>query len=109
MKSKTFHLVTLGCSKNTVDSESMVQLLSRSGYFPVENPKRAEILIVNTCGFIGPAKEESLRILGELAAQKGKGQVLIATGCLTQRYGLEVVRKVPAIDGILGTGVDGYP
>ena len=103
MKSKTFHLVTLGCSKNTVDSESMAQLLSRSGFYPVQNPRRAEVLIVNTCGFIGPAKEESLRILGELAAQKGKGQVLIATGCLTQRYGLEIVRKVPAIDGILGT------
>jgi ribosomal protein S12 methylthiotransferase len=60
-------------------------------------------LIVNTCGFIGPAKEESLRVLGELAAQKGKGQVLIAAGCLTQRYGLEVARQVPGIDGILGT------
>ena len=103
MKSKTFHLVSLGCSKNMVDSESMAQLLSRSGFYPVENPKRAEVLIVNTCGFIGPAKEESLRVLGELAAQKGKGQVLIAAGCLTQRYGLEVVRQVPGIDGILGT------
>ena len=103
MKQKTFHLVSLGCSKNSVDSESMAQLLSRSGYHPVENPKRAEVLIVNTCGFIGPAKEESLRVLGELAAQKGKGQVLIAAGCLTQRYGLEVARQVPGIDGILGT------
>ena len=103
MKSKTFHLVSLGCSKNMVDSESMAQLLSRSGFYPVENPKRAEVLIVNTCGFIGPAKDESLRVLGELAAQKGKGQVLIAAGCLTQRYGLEVVRQVPGIDGILGT------
>jgi ribosomal protein S12 methylthiotransferase len=60
-------------------------------------------LIVNTCGFIGPAKEESLQVLGELAAQKRKGQVLIAAGCLTQRYGQEVVRQVPGIDGILGT------
>lgn len=103
MKSKTFHLVSLGCSKNTVDSESMAQLLSRSGFYAVENPRRAEILIVNTCGFIGPAREESLRLLSELATQKGKGQILIAAGCLTQRYGLEVIQRVPGIDGILGT------
>jgi ribosomal protein S12 methylthiotransferase len=81
----------------------MAQLLSRSGFYSVETPGRAEVLIVNTCGFIGPAKEESLHLLRELAAQKGKGQVLIAAGCLTQRYGLDVVRQVPGIDGILGT------
>jgi ribosomal protein S12 methylthiotransferase len=103
MKSKTYHLVSLGCSKNTVDSESMAQLLAGSGFRSVENPKRAEVLIVNTCGFIGPAKEESLRVLGELAAQKQKGQILIAAGCLSQRYGVEVARQVPGIDGILGT------
>ncbi len=103
MKSKTFHLVSLGCAKNTVDSELMAQLLAGSGYHAVENPRRAEVLIVNTCGFIGPAKEESLRVLGELAGGKRKGQVLIAAGCLTQRYGSEVARQVPGIDGILGT------
>lgn len=103
MKSKTFHLVSLGCAKNTVDSDSMAQLLVGTGYRPVENPARAAVLIVNTCGFIGPAKEESLQVLGELAAQKKAGQVLIAAGCLTQRYGAEVARQVPGIDGILGT------
>ena len=103
MKSKTFHLVSLGCSKNTVDSESMAQVLAGSGFRAIENPNQAEVLIVNTCGFIGPAKEESLRLLGELASRKRKGQVLIAAGCLTQRYGLEVARQVPGIDGILGT------
>jgi len=61
------------------------------------------VLIVNTCGFIGPAKEESYRVLGELAESKLDGQVLIAAGCLTQRYGVEVAKKVPGIDGILGT------
>src|SRR5512139_2168280 len=103
MSKKTFHLVSLGCSKNTVDSESMAQLLSGGGYRAVADPDRARVLIVNTCGFIGPAKEESLRVLGELAASKRPGQVLIAAGCLTQRYGAEVVRQVPGIDGILGT------
>jgi ribosomal protein S12 methylthiotransferase len=103
MKSKHFHLISLGCSKNTVDSDSMAQLLLESGYQITENPARAGVLIVNTCGFIGPAKEESLRILKELAAEKRPGQLLIAAGCLTQRYGVEVARQVPGIDGILGT------
>jgi ribosomal protein S12 methylthiotransferase len=103
MVDKTFHLVSLGCAKNTVDSESMAQILAGSGYRAVEKANRASVLIVNTCGFIGPAKEESLRVLGELAAGKRPGQVLIAAGCLTQRYGVEVARRVPGIDGILGT------
>ena len=103
MSKKTFHLVSLGCSKNTVDSESMAQLLAGSGYQATDRPSRASVLIVNTCGFIGTAKEESLQVLRELAAHKRKGQVLIAAGCLTQRYGVEVARQVPGIDGILGT------
>ncbi len=103
MKTKTFHVVSLGCAKNTVDSDSMAQLMMNSGYDLVDRPNRAEVIIVNTCGFIGPAKAESLKVLGELASQKRKGQTLIAAGCLTQRYGAEVVRQVPGIDGILGT------
>jgi ribosomal protein S12 methylthiotransferase len=99
----TFHLVSLGCAKNTVDSDSMAQLLVRDGYRSMNDPKKASVLIVNTCGFIGPAREESLRVLGELAGTKRAGQVLIAAGCLTQRYGLEVAQKVPGVDGILGT------
>lgn len=103
MPSDTFHLVSLGCAKNTVDSDSMAQLLASDGYRAVADPDKARILIVNTCGFIGPAKEESFRVLRELAAGKNAGQVLIAAGCLTQRYGLEVARQVPGIDGVLGT------
>lgn len=103
MKSKTFHLVSLGCAKNSVDSESMAQLLGNSGYRSTAVVEDAAVLIVNTCGFIGPAKEESLQVLGEMAAKKRKGQVLIAAGCLTQRYGAEVCRQVTGIDGILGT------
>lgn len=103
MKTKTFHVVSLGCAKNTVDSDSMAQLMMNSGYDLVDKPNRAEVIIVNTCGFIGPAKAESLQVLGDLAGQKRKGQTLIAAGCLTQRYGAEVVRQVPGIDGILGT------
>ncbi len=103
MKSKTFYLVTLGCAKNMVDSESMAQLLRGSGYRNTMTPDEAEVLIVNTCGFIGPARDESLQVLGELAAGKRTGQWLVASGCLTQRYGTEIARAVPGIDGILGT------
>jgi len=99
----TFHLVSLGCAKNTVDSDSMAQLLLRDGYRAVDDPTRANVLIVNTCGFIGPAKEESINVLRELAEGKRNHQILIAAGCLTQRYGSEVAQKVPGIDGVLGT------
>jgi len=103
LNKQTFHLVSLGCAKNTVDSDSMAQLLLRDGYRAVDDPSRAHVLIVNTCGFIGPAKEESLRVLRELAEGKKRNQILIAAGCLTQRYGAEVAEKVPGVDGVLGT------
>ena len=94
----SFYTVSLGCAKNTVDSESMGQLLENSGYHAVDTAERAEVLVVNTCGFIAPARDESYKVLQELAAEKRKGQVLIAAGCLTQRYGAEVIRKVPRIE-----------
>ena len=103
MSKNTFHLVSLGCSKNTVDSDSMAQLLIRDGYRAVKKPERASVLIVNTCGFIGSARDESLRELRKLADGKRDGQLLIAAGCLTQRYGADVARQVPGVDGILGT------
>ena len=103
MNKKTFHIVSLGCAKNTVDSDSMAQLLTKSGYKSVSSPNQADVLIVNTCGFINIAKEESRRVLAELAAKKKSGQVLIAAGCLTQRYGKDVTPDVPGIDGIIGT------
>ncbi len=103
MSKNTFHLVSLGCAKNTVDSDSMAQLLVRDGYRAVDNPAHANVLIVNTCGFIGPAKQESLNVLRELADGKKTNQILIAAGCLTQRYGAEVAEKVPGVDGVLGT------
>jgi ribosomal protein S12 methylthiotransferase len=100
---KSFHLVSLGCAKNTVDSESMAQLLLEGGYRSSLQANDADVLIVNTCGFIGPAKEESYQVLTELAAQKRGDQWLIAAGCLSQRYGKEVIDRVPGIDGLLGT------
>lgn len=103
MNSKKFYLVSLGCAKNTVDSESMGALMQQAGFQATERAAEAGILIVNTCGFIGPAKKESLEVLAELAKKKRRGQMLIAAGCLTQRYGQMVIDQVPGIDGILGT------
>jgi ribosomal protein S12 methylthiotransferase len=103
MKNKSFHMISLGCAKNTVDSASMAQILTAAGYFSTDEPSKARVLIVNTCGFIGPAREESFGVLQERAAAQMAGQILIAAGCLTQRYGTEVAHRVHGIDGILGT------
>lgn len=103
MKAKNYYLMTLGCAKNSVDSDSMAQLLDEAGYTAVEDPARAGILIVNTCGFIGPAREESVRSLRELAEGKTRTQTLIAAGCLSQIWGPKIVEEVPGIDGVIGT------
>ncbi len=100
---KQFYMLSLGCSKNTVDSESMGSLLQRSGYRGVIDPDDASVLIVNTCGFIESARQESIAALQELAEEKGNNQLLIAAGCMAQRYGDEVVEWVPGIDGVIGT------
>ena len=103
MKSKHYYLLSLGCSKNSVDSDSMAQLLNSSGYTGVDDPDDASILIVNTCGFIGPARAESIRSLRELAEGKRRKQTLIAAGCLSQIWGPKLVEEVPGIDGVIGT------
>lgn len=81
----------------------MAQLLDDAGYGRTEDPDKANALIVNTCGFIGPARDESLQMLHKLAAGKRSGQQLIAAGCLSQRYGAQLIREVPGLDGVLGT------
>ncbi len=103
MSLQRFFLLSLGCAKNTVDSESMAQLLRQAGYESVAEPEQADLLIVNTCGFIGPAREESVEMLRELAAGKRADQTLIAAGCLSQLWGEALIRQVPGLDGLLGT------
>lgn len=103
MKNKSYFLLSLGCAKNLVDSESIANLLGNSGYIGVDNANQAEILIVNTCGFIKPARDESLEELRKLAKNKKKKQILIAAGCLTQRYRELIAKEVKGIDGIIGT------
>lgn len=103
MKKKTFYLASLGCAKNTVDSDSMAVLLQREGFTAVDEPAKAELLIVNTCGFIQQARQESMEVLTELASSKKNGQKLIAAGCLTERYRESLVESIKGIDGIIGT------
>jgi len=103
MKPKTFHLISLGCAKNTVDSDSMAVLLEEGGYRATEKPSSAEVLIVNTCGFIQPAREESISVLQGLAEKKKPGQLLIAAGCLTERHRDLMASSVHGIDGFIGT------
>jgi ribosomal protein S12 methylthiotransferase len=98
-----YYLLTLGCPKNTVDSEGMAMLLSKAGYRGTAATEEADVLIVNTCGFLAAAEEESLAALRELAAGKRRGQTLIAAGCMAQRTGERIVREVPGVDGLLGT------
>jgi ribosomal protein S12 methylthiotransferase len=99
------HLTTLGCPKNQVDSELMLGMLTEAGFSIAERAEDAECLIVNTCAFIDRAREESVNTILELARLKdgGRCRSLIVTGCLTQRYGLEIMRELPEVDGILGT------
>lgn len=100
---KKYFLLSLGCSKNTVDSDSIAQLMDASGYRGVEKANQADVLIVNTCGFIGPARDESIRNLRELAGRKKRNQLLIAAGCLSQLWGPKLAEEVPGLDGVIGT------
>ncbi|MCY4071397.1 MAG: 30S ribosomal protein S12 methylthiotransferase RimO [Chloroflexi bacterium] len=98
-----YFLLSLGCSKNSVDSESIAQILHQRGMSGTGDPESAEVMIVNTCGFINSAKEESIAALRELVEIKRADQMVIAAGCLSQRYGEILAREVPGLDGVIGT------
>jgi ribosomal protein S12 methylthiotransferase len=98
-----FYLLTLGCPKNAVDSEGMRELLCQAGYEVTDQASQADLLIVNTCGFIDLAKAESITALQVLAQEKQPSQYLIAAGCLSQRYGANLAQEVAGIDAIIGT------
>lgn len=101
---KTYHLVTLGCPKNDVDSEHLERLLTGGELLPVLQPGDADAIIVNTCGFIEQSQEQSMEAVEELAAAKRDGQLLIVAGCMTQLYGRQVKEEHPAVDHIFGVG-----
>src|SRR5439155_2154741 len=98
--------VNLGCSKNQVDSEVMLGALARDGFTLTDDPARAEVVIINTCGFIEEAKQESVNAIIEHGALKKTGscRVLIAAGCLAQRYQGELLKALPELDAVVGTG-----
>ena len=98
-------MVSLGCAKNATDAETMLGLLSGAGHKIVSDPAAADAIIVNTCGFIESAKQESIDTLLEMSEyKKGRCRVLIATGCLAERYNLQVLESMPEVDAVLGTG-----
>lgn len=99
-------VVTLGCEKNLVDSEIMSGLIHQRGYTLTDSSEEATVIIVNTCGFIDAAKEESVNTILDMAdlKQTGSLKALIVSGCLTQRYKEELMKEMPEIDGIVGTG-----
>ena len=106
MTSRRVHLLTLGCPKNQVDSEIMLGVLARRGYEMVSDPEAADVLVVNTCAFITPAKEESIDAILDLAAVKAArpGRRLVVTGCLAQRYADDLETALPEVDVFVGTG-----
>jgi len=101
---KKVGFVSLGCPKNLLDSEVMLGHLTRSGYQPVQSPEEAEVLVVNTCGFIEAAKQESIDAILEMAKHKtnGKCRRLVVTGCLAQRYAQDIARDIPEVDVVFG-------
>lgn len=106
MPAKKVHIVSLGCPKNLVDSEVMAASLAAGGYLPTDRPEEASVILINTCAFILPAKEESIEEILRMAAWKrgGKGPCthLVATGCLPQRYGHDLTKALPEVDLFLG-------
>lgn len=100
-------LISLGCPKNLVDSEVMLGIIEKYDIEITNDPETAEIIIINTCGFIEPAKQESIETILSMAEYKIKGccKHLIVTGCLAQRYAQELFREMPEVDAIVGTNV----
>jgi ribosomal protein S12 methylthiotransferase len=97
-------LISLGCPKNRVDSEYMLGILKKNGYTISNDENECDVIIVNTCGFIDNAKEESIETILEMAQYKEKNcKALIVTGCLSQRYKEEVIKEIPEVDAVLGT------
>src|SRR5438477_13181986 len=100
----TFAFVSLGCPKNLVDSERMLGKLAQDGYALVPEADGADVVVINTCGFIEPARQESLSVIREMLALKKQGKVgaVVVAGCLAERKGEALLEQVPDVDQIVG-------
>lgn len=106
MAVKNISIVTLGCSKNEIDSELMMSILKKENYTITNSLEKADVIIVNTCGFIRDAKEESIEIIWNMVKYKNEGncKYLLLAGCLAERYSKELLDEIEEIDGVIGTG-----
>ncbi len=105
MTKKNVYFTTLGCSKNDVDTNVMRTILEKKDYNSVYSPDESDIIVINTCGFIEAAKEESINEIFDMVAYKeNSDRKILVSGCLAQRYSEELLEQIPEIDGILGTG-----
>src|SRR6516162_7668384 len=104
MTKPTFAFVSLGCPKNLVDSERMLGRLAQQGYALVPDAEGADVVVVNTCGFIEPARQESLSVIREMLALKEQGKIgsVVVAGCLAERKKDELLQEVPQVDQIVG-------
>src|SRR5436309_4542627 len=100
----TYAFISLGCPKNTVDSERMLGKLAQDGYALTPDADGADVVVVNTCGFIEPARQESLGVIREMLALKERGRVgaVVVAGCLAERKKDDLLREVPGVDHIVG-------
>ena len=105
MENMKLFCVSLGCDKNLVDTEKMLGLLKDTGVVFTDDEREADAILINTCCFIGDAKEESVNTILDMARYKeeGKCRALIVAGCLAQRYKQEILDEIPEVDAILGT------
>ncbi|MCD6295456.1 MAG: 30S ribosomal protein S12 methylthiotransferase RimO, partial [Deltaproteobacteria bacterium] len=105
-ETQSLFLVSLGCAKNRVDSEHMLGILNRHGYEVVDDIEKAGYVVINTCGFLQEAVQETIDVILEAARFKKTGilERLVVTGCFVQRYGYKLRNEMPEVDGWLGTG-----
>lgn len=105
----TVGMVNLGCAKNQIDAEMMLAALKKAGYEICDEPAAADVAIVNTCGFIDAAKQESIGEILELARLKKEGGIraIVVTGCMAERYREEILKALPEVDAVAGIGADG--
>ena len=101
----TYHLVTLGCPKNQVDSDKLAGTLAADGMQAVDGAGEADLIVVNTCAFVDEARRESIDTVLALADERRDGAHLVVTGCMAERYGDELAEALPEIDRVAGFGV----